>query len=581
MNLSSLLILVGIGADASLVALVGLRGRRPWLQATFMACGLSFIVAGAAFVGRTEKWFVTPSEGMVLGLLLLTHALTAILVLGLIHGETLPRRRAATFLLLAPVPILAALAPGQGWTSALAYDGNVLGGFLVLCLGIALAEAIYARRASGMFGTQAFWLTVGVVSLIVGGPIYAYELPFFSWPSFAGANLAASIALACFARVALQTDPFPIVPKTSRSRRKAEGVGLADAVVFDERRPKYALRTAREAVAAGRAALIVHRKPSADASQGWGTASIPSGRHAGLRTLTTASEFLAASPGSVVVLEDFADVGCLAGWPSARELALRLRFLARDHRSTIALSSARLTEAERNSLRDLSLPWWKLPDPADEIVAILSQTFGPGAGRLLESFCRSRGLRRDDVTFDHVAAFEDFLSRSVRELSGAIAGPASAGLGAQCGVAIEALRAFTSRTAEEVARGPWPSQGPDTSEGDLVVTASDYWKGKEMEELFAAAEAVSEQEPWFEKARVVFVEQLGDAGEGVLRAQLARLGKKPEELDRTDLVRIADRATIELGNAAEIVDLPEQRAQMKRQIESIREQLELLAEGSE
>jgi hypothetical protein len=102
-----------------------------------------------------------------------------------------------------------------------------------------------------------------------------------------------------------------------------------------------------------------------------------------------------------------------------------------------------------------------------------------------------------------------------------------------------------------------------------------------MEELFAAAEAVSEQEPWFEKARVVFVEQLGDAGEGVLRAQLARLGKKPEELDRKDLVRIADRATVELGNAAEIVDLPEQRARMKRQIESIREQLELLAEGSE
>lgn len=581
MNLSSLLVLLGIAVDGSLVALVGLRGRRPWLQATFAACALSFLVAGAAFVGRTEGLFATPREDVVLGLLLLTHALTAILVLGLIHGEILPRRRAATFLLLAPVPILAALAPGQGWTTAAAYEGNLLGGFLVVCLGIGLAEAIYARRASGMFGTQAFWLTVGVVSLIIGGPIYAYELTFFAWASFAGANVAAPLALACFARVALQTDPFPIAPRPQRVRSNGGGIGLADAIVFEEHRPKYARRAAQDAASKGRAALLLTRNRPADARADLSIASVPPDRHVGLRTLTTASEFLAASPGGLVVIEDFADIGCLASWPFARELTVRLRYLARDTHSMIALSPARLTETERTSLRDLGLPWWKLPDPADEIVAILSQTFGPGAGRLLESFCRTRGLRRDDVTFEHVPAFQEFLSRSVRELSGAIAGSASEGLEAQCEVAIEALRAFVAQTAEEVAQGPWPSQKSAGSDADLVVTASDYWKGKEMDELFAAAEAVSEQEPWFEKARVVFVEQLGDAGEGVLRAQLARLGKKPEELDRTDLVRIADRATVELGSAADVVDLPEQRARMKRQIESIRQQLELLAEGSE
>jgi hypothetical protein len=581
MNLSSLVVLLGIAIDGSLVALIGLRGRRPWLQATYSACALSFVVAGAAFVGRTEGLFASPREDVVLGLLLLTHALTAILVLGLIHGETLPRRRAATFLLLVPVPILASLALGQGWTAATAYEGNPLGGFLVLCLGIALAEAIYARRASPMFGTQAFWLTVGVVSLIVGGPIYAYELGFIGRMPLVGANVAAPLALACFARVTIQTDPLPIDPRPRGSRSNAGRFRIADAIVFDERRPKYALRTAHDAASTGRAALLLSRKRSGEASEGLGIASLPPDRHAGLRSLTTVSEFLAASPGGIVVFEDFADVGCLAGWPSARELAIRLRYLARDNRSTIALCPARLTGTERTALRDLGLPWWKLPDPADEMVAILSQTFGPGAGRLLESFCRSRGLRRDDVTFDHVPALEEFLSRSVRELSGAIAGPASEGLGAQCDVATKALRAFAARTAEEVAQRPLPSQSVAGSDAGLVVTASDYWKGKEMEELFAAAEAVSEQEPWFEKARVVFVEQLGDAGEGVLRAQLARLGKKPEELDRKDLVRIADRATVELGSAADVVDLPEQRARMKRQIESIRQQLELLAEGSE
>jgi hypothetical protein len=92
---------------------------------------------------------------------------------------------------------------------------------------------------------------------------------------------------------------------------------------------------------------------------------------------------------------------------------------------------------------------------------------------------------------------------------------------------------------------------------------------------------VSEREPLFEKARLVFVEQLGDAGEGVLRTQLARLGKRPEELERTDLVRIADRATVDLGSLAEIVDVPQEKERIQQQIESIRQKLELIAEGEE
>src|SRR5204862_8071618 len=86
----------------------------------------------------------------------------------------------------------------------------------------------------------------------------------------------------------------------------------------------------------------------------------------------------------------------------------------------------------------------------------------------------------------------------------------------------------------EIAGGKWPSRRSSEKDDEVGVTDADYWKGKEMEELFAAADAVSEREPLFEKARLVFVEQLGDAGEGVLRTQLAKIGKKPEEIDRTD-----------------------------------------------
>ena len=156
LNLSSVAVLAGIVVDAWLIAFVGLRGRRPWLQATYAACALSYLVLGAAYVGTNEHVIGSLDATVVLGIMLLADALTAILVLSLIHGETLTRQRSIAFLLLVPVPGLTALVQVAGWTPATAYDGNAVGGFLVVCIGIALAESIYARTTSRLLGTQAF-----------------------------------------------------------------------------------------------------------------------------------------------------------------------------------------------------------------------------------------------------------------------------------------------------------------------------------------------------------------------------------------------------------------------------------------
>src|SRR5437879_8542080 len=118
MNLSSVVVLVGAAADGWLLALLAIRGRRPWLQSTFAACALSFLVVGAWPAARNEGVLPAVRDDLVLGLVLLTHALTAILVLGLIHGKALPRRRAVMSLLMAPMPPLARLAPLAGSTGA-------------------------------------------------------------------------------------------------------------------------------------------------------------------------------------------------------------------------------------------------------------------------------------------------------------------------------------------------------------------------------------------------------------------------------------------------------------------------------
>src|SRR5437879_13524176 len=74
LNLSSAVVLGGVAVDGWLLALVVIRGRRPWLQAAFAACALSFLVAGASFVRRNDGLLAPVREDVDLGLLLRSHA---------------------------------------------------------------------------------------------------------------------------------------------------------------------------------------------------------------------------------------------------------------------------------------------------------------------------------------------------------------------------------------------------------------------------------------------------------------------------------------------------------------------------
>lgn len=577
MTHATIAVAAGSLAAAWLLALVLVRGRRRWLQATYAACGLSFLVMGVGFVALEEGFLDPAREDVVLGTMLLAYALTAILVVGLIHGETLPRRRAAAFLLLGPVPVLAYFATAQGWTLETAYEGNPLGGYLVLCLGIALAETVYARLTSRLLATQSFWLSLGVVALIVGGPIYTYELQALGLPLSAGANVAAPVALGAFALVTLQADPLPPsarIPKGPWAGSSSLRAG--EAIAFEEIRPTYAIHTARSEAAKGRPTLLLARSAPSLTPRSFATATIPASRHAALRLLATASEFLAEHPGGLVVIPTLADVVALSGRLRAFESVIRLKHAVKDTHSSVVLSTAWLTDSERRNLKDLHLSLWSLPEPRREIEAILAQSFGSGASRLLEAFCRGHGLRPMDLSMDHVPALISFLDHTMADLTGAVEGSGGHGLRVQVEAASSVLRSYAAQDASEVARGRWASRRAPDAPRDLLVTAADYWKGKEMEELFAAADAVSEREPLYERARAVFVEELGDAGEGVLRTQIARLGKKPEDLEKGDIVRIADRASVDLAALADVVDLPKERDRLERQIDEIRHRLERL-----
>ncbi len=566
--------------DAWLLALVLVRGRRPWLQTTFAALVLTFIVNGAAFVGVSEGFLPASWESAVLWTFVFAHPLTAILVLALIHGETVPRRRPAILALLALAPVVVLLTPSADWAVAHAYEPNLLGAYIIVCLGIALAEPIYVRMTSVLFSADASWLVFAVAALIIGGPVYALEFQDLGIVQSAGSNVAAPIAVALFTLVLFHADPFPgrrprRVGRSAISLEPSSGT----AVVFDETRPKYASSFAAHAARQGAAVLVLARNPNEpDGNPPPGNALLTVTRSAASRTLGTVSEFWSRSPGGAAVVLDTSDIAMMSGWPRTLEAMRRMAGVCRDTGSRLIVSASRLTPLEREDLRAPPIEWWTLPDPAVEIEAVLAQSFGPGALQLLDAFARSRGTRREDLGPDDAEPFLRFLDRAVAELGAPAAdGTARAGLRAQTAVAADALRSFLARPPEDLSRGDWPSEKVAASDAGLLVTAAGYWKGKEMDELFAVASDLGDRESLFERTRHVFVEQLGDAGEGVLRSELAKLGTKPEELRPEDVAKLADRAAVDLVALAEVVDVPREKERIQGQVESIRRRLEALA----
>src|SRR2546422_9546361 len=109
-------------------------------------------------------------------------------------------------------------------------------------------------------------------------------------------------------------------------------------------------------------------------------------------------------------------------------MVVRLRHVSRSTGSAIVLSTSPLTSSERRSLGDLQLSWWTLPDPAQEVEAILAQSFGGGGPRLLAAFCRSYGLRRGGPTTDYKPAVLAFLQKAFFRRSRLRRGGAGRGL---------------------------------------------------------------------------------------------------------------------------------------------------------
>jgi len=499
-----ILIAVGAAVDVALLALVVLRVHASLIRTRYAAAAAGFILMNLSYVGLLRGPPGPAMETLAVFSTLLAHALVPAFVFSLPVGGRPRGLGSISLILLAVVPLLTVLVPLGGWSLQTAYLSVPVGVFLILCLVLALARAVQFMISGPLLSSEAYWVVAGIVALLNAGPGYAYELQVFGFPSTGGSNLATPIALATFAVVAFRTNPYITISRWRRPLwHRPPSLSNGSAIVFEEARPKYIGTIARQEARLGRPLLVLdrERREPAPSLPGVAEAGIVPARSAAARVFGTASEFLARRPGGLMAVKGLAAVAALSGWPRALQLVWLLQRICRQYSSTLLLTTSHLGSAEKEDLKALGVLWLPLPDPVEEIEAMLSHTFGSEADSLLDAFARFRERAKTQITTDDIPALAAFLLETVGQLSAA-AGDADVteAVRFQLEALVARLRDFQALTLKDLSNKEWPSRPPAVAHRGLLVKAAEFVQAKN-EEVAVGVEGPTRRAPISDRAR--------------------------------------------------------------------------------
>ena len=574
-----LLVAFGIFFDLWLAAYVALRLRRRYVRAAFLPLAIDAILMAATYVGLDPNIRLLGPEWNAVALwsFALSHPLIALFVLLEIHDAAALRRHPYVLGLFAPIPALAVLAPVQGYSVALAYQTNWLSSYLVVCLALGLAEAIAWWRATELHRLEAFGLVLATTIAIITGPTYSFELQFLNITSGQGANPGMPLVLAVFALVAVRANALPM-PTPSPATAAGGRFPAGRVSVLDEVRPKYAVLAARRAAAAGQPVLLVQRREGGDTLP---VVEVPSTRYGPGCVATTLREFANVYRGGLVVLRDLGDIACGAGLHAAEELAAEAKGLARMGRIGLVVSIWGLTDAEKAALARRLGPAMKMPRPEEEIHAIIARALGSAARRIVDGYAAAQGRRREDLTPADIPGVADHLQATLADLARVLDDePVVLGWRKEADrIALE-LDRFSRLTLDELAKGPWPSATVQRADVDYLVKASDYWKGKNLEDALRAGEARTASVQLGEQVRALFLESLGPAGSDLFEMELRRMQRSVRDLSSSDIRAIAEGAERAAGDLAAAIDVASGRSELEARARSLRQRLLELAGGA-
>jgi hypothetical protein len=188
----------------------------------------------------------------------------------------------------------------------------------------------------------------------------------------------------------------------------------------------------------------------------------------------------------------------------------------------------------------------------------------------------------EDLTYEDLPAIQGFLGTALRELARAPGDePVITGWRKTLDRVNLDLDRFARRSLQETAAAPWPSERRGRTSEEFVVRASEYWKGREIDEVLQVVTQHAERERFGERVRTAFVQVLGRTGNHLFESELRRLGKSAADLAPGDVPRLAEAAETAIASLGSALDLPAGRADLEERGKKLRSLLSVIAEEVE
>jgi len=473
-----------------------------------------------------------------------------------------------------PAALLAAAGPSLGLSAGDAFLPSTelrhlaLNAFLAACLGTALAEALALRLRSRTHRREAYPIVLGVVVLLVAGPLYRFEAVLAGLPDLGGANWAAPVAGACFAGALRIGDALRARGRVAAPALAIPWPARTGTVLVAETRPKYA-RAMFLAAARSRPALAVLGGDPGTPPElaGIESARLPPGDRAAAVLAATADRFLERFPAGVVYVDDFSYAVAHSGLAAAVEAARRIARVAPPS-SAVILSVTKVTGPEAEAIEASGLPVLRAPDFEDALGRVLDRHLGAGSG-MLARIASTRGRRVEDLSFVDLPHVLDAVLASLREMQTVGDAPARLAWPPLAAALAEDLEAFWRTPPDAVGAARVSLEPPP----ELVLTNA----GDAALAFLPAPERRTEDVG--PAVRDALVGCMGPAGEPIFRRVLGGLRKDVHTLRPEDLPRAAELAAAAVADLADALDSEAARSEIVQRGDRLRRMLRGIAEG--
>lgn len=581
-----------VAANVGLAVVVMLRTRRAFPRAALIAFLLSFAAAHAILLGRASEALGPAWSAPGLAAYVLAHASVGAFAVVFLQGEPIRARIPTLGFVLVPGLALGALGAALGWRPEDTFQPSTdlgmvaLNGYLVACLAVALAESLMSWRRSASFRRESFLLVAGTTALIIGGPVYSFELVVLGVTQLLGANPAAPVGGLLFAVAVLRASPLPF-----RGREPAPDVEIpwsipAGTYLVEETRPKYAEAMILSARGSASLAIVSEPTEALNRLNGVELARLPAGDRSPSVLGATAAEFLARHRDGTVLVDDLSYVVANAGTRATADALARV-VRGKPDSARFILSLSMLTDQEREAIsRNLRGTRVVAPDFEAELGEILTAHLGASKDHLQKA-ALARGKRVEDLAFTDLPALHDHWIASLTHLRS----PADQAAQPAWRHVTEALTADLNvlwRTPPTEARPPTrpaaplvvsiqtpvPAPSPD---GFSLIRATEVLSGADHPII---EEGGHPSVPLGTAVREAFLGSLGPAGEVVYRRVMGALRKEQGSIRPEDLSRLAKLAEEVLADLSGAIDVDSARRDLYERKDRLLHRLEGLGRGS-